>query len=166
MKITKKAKLKLVCPNKCHIELQMFIVVPSAPILQNPVCVQWSRLCDESRSFGGRRWAPLTIKPVACCVVLRNEVVNDATGVSVRADRIEKRLCGLDNCYRCKKKRCTWLFERVNIRYQLPEVLAVSGIKPPGLTDRRKGGTGEPAPVEYAQVGKPVCSMSQNVQPV
>ena len=29
-----------------------------------------------------------------------------------------------------------------------PEVLAASGIKPPGLTDRRKGGTGEPVLVE------------------
>jgi len=27
---------------------------------------------------------------------------------------------------------------QVNIRYVLPEVLAASGIKPPGLTDRRK----------------------------
>ena len=26
---------------------------------------------------------------------------------------------------------------RVNIRYKLPEVLAASGIKPPGLTDRQ-----------------------------
>ena len=34
---------------------------------------------------------------------------------------------------------------------KLPEVLAASGIKPPGLTDRRKGGTGEPAPVECAR---------------
>ena len=32
-----------------------------------------------------------------------------------------------------------------------PEVLAASGIKPPGLTDRRKGGTGEPVLVEYAE---------------
>ena len=41
---------------------------------------------------------------------------------------------------------------RVNIRYKkLPEVLAASGIKPPGLTDRRKGGTGEPVLVEYAE---------------
>jgi hypothetical protein len=31
----------------------------------------------------------------------------------------------------------------------LPEVLAASGIKPPGLTDRRKDGTGEPVLVEY-----------------
>ena len=55
-------------------------------------------------------------------------------------------------------------FDRVNIRYQLPEVLAASGIKPPGLTDRRKGGTGEPAPVEYAQVGKLVrrCARTYN----
>ena len=40
---------------------------------------------------------------------------------------------------------------KVNIRYRLPEVLAASGIKPPGLTDRRKGGTGEPVLVEYAE---------------
>ena len=40
---------------------------------------------------------------------------------------------------------------RVNIRYELPEVLAASGIKPPGLTDRRKGVTGEPVLVEYAE---------------
>jgi len=33
----------------------------------------------------------------------------------------------------------------------LPEVLAASGIKPPGLTDRRKGGTGEPELGEYAE---------------
>jgi len=33
---------------------------------------------------------------------------------------------------------------------KLPEVLAASGIKPPGLTDRRMGGTGEPVLVEYA----------------
>jgi len=33
----------------------------------------------------------------------------------------------------------------------LPEVLAASGIKPPGLTDRRKGGTGEPVADEYAK---------------
>ena len=46
---------------------------------------------------------------------------------------------------------------RVNIRYKLPEVLAASGIKPPGLTDRRKGGTGEPVLVECARVGKIVC---------
>ena len=37
MKITKKAKLKLVCPSKSKIELQMLIVIPSAPILQNPL---------------------------------------------------------------------------------------------------------------------------------
>jgi hypothetical protein len=29
--------LKNVCPNKCHIELQMLIVIPSAPLLQNPL---------------------------------------------------------------------------------------------------------------------------------
>ena len=46
---------------------------------------------------------------------------------------------------------------RVDIRYRkLPEVLAASGIKPPGLTDRRKGGTGEPVLVEYAEIGKSV----------
>ena len=45
---------------------------------------------------------------------------------------------------------------KVNIRYRLPEVLAASGIKPPGLTDRRKGGTGEPVLVKYAQIGKDV----------
>jgi len=33
----------------------------------------------------------------------------------------------------------------------LPEVLAASGIKPPGLIDRREGGTGEPVLVEYAE---------------
>jgi len=47
--------------------------------------------------------------------------------------------------------------ERVNIRYMLPQVLAASGIKPPGLTDRSKGGTGEPVVVEYTRVGKIVC---------
>ncbi len=40
---------------------------------------------------------------------------------------------------------------------KLPEVLAASGIKPPGLTDRRKGGTGEPVLVECAQIDKIVC---------
>jgi len=30
-------------------------------------------------------------------------------------------------------------------------VLAAPGIKPPGLTDRRKDGTGEPVLVEYAE---------------
>jgi len=39
---------------------------------------------------------------------------------------------------------------KVDIRYRLPEVSAASGIKPPGLTDRRKSGTGEPERVEYA----------------
>jgi len=42
----------------------------------------------------------------------------------------------------------------------LPEVLAASGIKPPGFTDRRIGGTGEPVLVEYAKEGKPVCSVA------
>ncbi len=47
----------------------------------------------------------------------------------------------------------------------LPEVLAASGIKPPGLIDRRKGGTGEPVLVEYAQVGKIVrrCARTYNL---
>lgn len=39
---------------------------------------------------------------------------------------------------------------KVNIRKKLLEVLAASGIKPPGLTYRCKGGTGEPVLVEYA----------------
>ena len=127
-------------------------------IAKPPVCVQRSCLCDESRSLDGRSGATFTIKPIACCVALRGRVVNTfaalsagcTTGASVRAERTVKRLWGLDNCYRCKKKRCTWLFQRVNIRYWLPEVLTASGIKPPGLTDRRKGGTGEPVLVEYA----------------
>jgi hypothetical protein len=42
-------------------------------------------------------------------------------------------------------------FDRVNIRQKLPEVLAASGIKPPGLTDRRMSGTGEPVADEYAK---------------
>jgi len=33
----------------------------------------------------------------------------------------------------------------------LCKVLTASGIKPPGLTDRRKGGTGELVLVEYAE---------------
>ena len=124
------------------------------PFWQTP-CVCPAKLpCDESRSLDGRSGATFTIKPVVCCAVLRSRVVNDTTGASVRADRIEKRLWGLDNCYRCRKKRCTWLFQRVNIRYRLPEVLAASGIKPPGLTDRRKGGTGEPVLVECARMVK------------
>ena len=56
------------------------------------VCVQVSCLCDESRSLDGRRGATFTIKPVARCVVLRDKVVNDATGGSVRAECIVKRL--------------------------------------------------------------------------
>ena len=39
-------------------------------------------------------------------------------------------------------------FDRANIRYQLPEVLAAPGIKPSGLTDRLKDGTGEPELLE------------------
>ena len=64
-----------------------------SPTFAKPrVCVQRSCLCDESRSLDGRSRATFTIKPVACCVALRSRVVNDATGASVRADRIEKRL--------------------------------------------------------------------------
>ncbi|WP_301923902.1 hypothetical protein [Ferruginibacter sp.] len=33
-----------------------------------------------------------TIKMVACCVALRSRVVKDATGASVRAKRLVKRL--------------------------------------------------------------------------
>jgi hypothetical protein len=62
------------------------------------VCVQRSCLCDESRSLDGRSGATFTIKPVVCCVALRSRVVNDAAGASVRAERIVKRLRGLDNC--------------------------------------------------------------------
>ena len=73
--------------------LLMSIVSMSSPTIGNTnVCVQRSCLCDESRSFDGRRRATFTIKPVACCVALRSRVVNDAAGESVRADRIEKRL--------------------------------------------------------------------------
>ena len=56
------------------------------------VCVQRSCLCDESRPLDGRSGATFTIKPVVCCVVLRNGVVNDITGASVRAERTVKRL--------------------------------------------------------------------------
>ena len=56
------------------------------------VCVQVSCLCDESRSLDGRSRATFTIKLVVCCVALMGKVVNDATGVSVRAERIVKRL--------------------------------------------------------------------------
>ena len=87
--------LQLIAPTSCRHNAK--------PI----VCVQRSCLCDESRSLDGRSGATFTIKPVVCCVALRSWVVNDATGVSVRAERIVKRLRGLDNCYRCKKKRCT-----------------------------------------------------------
>ena len=40
---------------------------------------------------------------------------------------------------------------------KLPEVSVASGIKPPGLTDRRKGGTGEPVPVECARMVNPIA---------
>ena len=76
------------------------IAPTSRPACSKPfVCVQRSCLCDESRSLDGRSGAIFTIKPVACCVALRSKVVNDATGASVRAERIVKRLRGLDNCY-------------------------------------------------------------------
>ena len=65
---------------------------PARILPMHHVCVQVSCLCDESRSLDGRSGATFTIKPVACCVALRGEVVNDATGVSVRAERIVKRL--------------------------------------------------------------------------
>jgi hypothetical protein len=45
-----------------------------------------------------------------------------------------------------------------------PEVLAASGIKPPVLADRRKGGTGEPELVECACVGKIVCSYARTYE--
>ena len=56
------------------------------------VCVQRSCLCDESWPLGGRSGATFTIKVVACCVLISWEVVNDAAGVSVRAERTVKRL--------------------------------------------------------------------------
>ena len=132
-------------------ELQPKITTSSHTCCNTHVCVQRSCLCDESWPLGGRSGATFTIKPVACCVLISWEVVNDASGASVRVERTVKRLWGLDNCYRCRKKRCTWLFQGVNIRYQLPEVLTAPGIKPPGLTDRRNGGTGEPVPVKCAK---------------
>ena len=105
-------------PNRCWC-LHLADVTLSSPAFANTfVCVQQSCLCDESRSLDGRSGATFTIKPVACCVPISWEVVNDAAGASVRAERIVKRLWGLDNCYRCKKKRCTtcpdfsgWLFQ-------------------------------------------------------
>ena len=67
-------------------------LMSSQPIANAIVCLQVSCHCDESRSLDGRRGATFTIKPVACCVALRGKVVNDATGASVRAERIVKRL--------------------------------------------------------------------------
>ena len=73
-------------------ELQQKIIT-SCPACSNTfVCVQVSCLCDESRSLDGRSRATFTIKLVVCCVALMGKVVNDATGVSVRAERIVKRL--------------------------------------------------------------------------
>jgi len=64
-----------------------------SPAIAKPfVCVQRSCQCDESRSLDGRRGATFTIKPVACCVPISWEVVNDATGESVRVERTVKRL--------------------------------------------------------------------------
>lgn len=56
------------------------------------VCVLVSCLCDEIRSYGGRSGATFTIKTVVCGVALKGGLVNDTTGASERADRIEKRL--------------------------------------------------------------------------
>jgi len=72
IKITKKAKLKIVCPNKWHIELQMLIVIPSAPILQNPMlCVRiyfTSIVCNVTipvKSFICKVYIPLlSISPI------------------------------------------------------------------------------------------------------
>ena len=92
---------------------QLVKISTSSPTCSNTfVCVQRSCLCDESRSLDGRSRATFTIKPVVCCVALRSKVMNDATGASVSAERTVKRLWGPDNCYLCKKKRCTWLFQR------------------------------------------------------
>ena len=80
-------------------------------------------------------------------------MVNDTTGASVRADPPRRRSgCEVSIIVTdAKRNDAHDCFNRVNIRYRLPEVLAASGIKPPGLTDRRKGGTGEPVLVEYAK---------------
>ena len=89
-----KQKPKIECPAQMKHNSDKMTIAPmsSQPCSKPNVCVQSSWLCDESRSLDGRRGATFTIKPVACCVILRNEVVNDATGASVRADRTEKRL--------------------------------------------------------------------------
>ncbi len=78
--------------HQSEIELQMLRLALQPLFCQYLVCVQESCLCDESRSLDGRSGATFTIKPVVCCVALRGKVVNDATGVFVRAERIVKRL--------------------------------------------------------------------------
>jgi len=67
-------------------------ITVSPAIANTFVCVQRSCLCDESRSLDGRSGATLTMKPVVCCVVLTNKVVNDTAGASVRAERTVKQL--------------------------------------------------------------------------
>ena len=75
-----------------HGDMQPIATMSSPTCGNTLVCVQRSCLCDESRSLDGRRGATFTIKPVACCVALRGNVVNDAIGGSVRAERTVKRL--------------------------------------------------------------------------
>ena len=80
-------------PKQKHNSDKMPIASTSSQPCSKPnVCVQQSCLCDESRPLDGRSGATSTIKPVVCCVALRSRVVNDATGVSVRAERTVKRL--------------------------------------------------------------------------
>ncbi len=84
----------VVCPARTNAGMLLMLIATtsSRTCTKAIVCVQRSCLCDESRSLDGRSRATFTIKPVACCAVLRSRVVNDVTGASVRADRIEKRL--------------------------------------------------------------------------
>ena len=73
--------------------LLLMIATTSSHTCTKPhVCVQRSCLCDESWPLGGRSGATFTIKVVACCVLISWEVVNDAAGVSVRAERTVKLL--------------------------------------------------------------------------
>ena len=117
MKIITKAQFIMPSWNCCWYWFVADCYSVSQPIAKPAVCVQRSCLGDESRSLDGRSGATFTIKPVVCCVALRSRVVNTfgklsagcATGASVRAERTVKRLWGLDNCYGCKKERCTWL---------------------------------------------------------
>jgi len=134
-----------------------------------PVCVQRSCLCDESRPLDGRSGAT-SIRQLADCMLCCSK--------GQGSEHIRVAQCRLYNRCVCMSRSASWrrsgcevsiivtdakrndahdCFDWVNFRYRLPvrrmlcKVLTASGIKPPGLTDRRKGGTGELVLVEYAE---------------